>query len=215
MVESFIQWIVNTVGQFGYPGIIVLMAIESSLIPLPSEVVMIPAGYLAFQGKLNLLAAIGCGTFGSFLGGAANYLIAYYAGRTFFIRLERWRLGFRMQQLEWVERFFARHGEITTFIGRLLPVARHLISLPAGLGRMNFLRFSLYTSLGAAIWVTILVLLGYYLGENEALIRHYSREIMLLLLIGCALIAAVYIALNRRSRYQRVSLSANAKNSHQ
>jgi membrane protein DedA with SNARE-associated domain len=141
-MHIFVQWLLDSIGAMGYPGIFLLMAMESSIIPVPSELVMPPAGYLAFQGKMNLAVAILCGTAGSLAGAYANYFASHYLGRPLIIKYGKYVL-IPPDKFERVERFFLQHGEISTFIGRLLPVVRHLISIPAGLSGMNHLRFSI------------------------------------------------------------------------
>jgi len=151
MLEHFLTWLVDTILALGYPGIVVLMAIESSVIPLPSELVMGPAGYLAATGRMDVWLALGCGILGSLLGSYANYWVASRVGRWVFVRYGRWVL-LSEKSLEWTERFFERHGPIAVFTARLFPVARHLISIPAGIARMPLGRFFVYTGVGAGIW---------------------------------------------------------------
>lgn len=191
-MHALIQWLLDTIGSMGYPGILLLMAMESSIIPVPSELVMPPAGYLAYQGKMNMLAAIACGTFGSLLGAYANYFASRYLGRPLIIKYGRYVL-IPPDKFERVESFFLRHGEISTFIGRLLPVVRHLISIPAGVAGMNHFKFSMYTLLGAGIWCTILTLIGYAIGENQQLIMKYSHKALFWVILFSAVLVAVYI----------------------
>src|SRR5512146_2420985 len=159
-MNEIIMWLVDTIGALGYPGIFLLMAMESSVIPIPSELVMPPAGYLAQQGQMSIVAAILCGTIGSLLGAYANYFAAHYLGRPLLLKYGKY-VWITEEKFAKVEAFFRNHGEISTFIGRLLPVVRHLISLPAGLAGMNHLKFSLYTLFGAGLWVTRLTFIGY------------------------------------------------------
>lgn len=198
-MHALVQWLLDTVGSLGYPGIFLLMAMESSIIPVPSELVMPPAGYLAFQGKMSMTVAILCGTLGSLAGAYANYFASHYLGRPLIIKYGRYVL-IPPEKFERVERFFLRHGEISTFIGRLLPVVRHLISIPAGLSGMNHLRFSLYTLLGAGIWCAILTGIGYAIGENQQLIVRYSHQALLwVVMFSIALISAYVWRQRRRS----------------
>ena len=170
MLHEFINWILETVGAWGYTGIFILMALESTVLPVPSELVLIPAGYLAYTGEMNFLFIILVSTLGSLAGAALNYAFALWVGRPF---LERYGKYFfvRPELLHKTDAFFVNHGAISTFTGRLIPGIRHLISLPAGLTRMNFFAFSFFTSLGAAIWSLILTLMGYFIGGNETLIK--------------------------------------------
>jgi membrane protein DedA with SNARE-associated domain len=192
VIHSLVQWLLDTIGAMGYPGIILLMAMESSIIPVPSELVMPPAGYLAFQGKMNMAAAILSGTVGSLIGAYANYYVSHYLGRPLILKYGKYVL-IPPDKFERVERFFLQHGEISTFIGRLLPVIRHLISIPAGVAGMNHLKFSLYTLLGAGLWCTILTLIGYAIGENQQLIMQYSHKALLWVVLFSAALVAVYI----------------------
>ena len=191
-MHEIINWLLITMKAMGYPGIFLLMAMESSVIPIPSELVMPPAGYLAQQGEMNILAAILCGTLGSLVGAYLNYFAAHYLGRPLILKYGKY-VWITEEKFAKVETFFHRHGEISTFIGRLLPVVRHLISLPAGLAGMNHLKFSLYTLLGAGIWVTVLTWLGYFIGQNQELIVRYSHQAVLGVVISSALLIACYV----------------------
>jgi len=192
VIHTLIQWLLDTIGAMGYPGIILLMAMESSIIPVPSELIMPPAGYLAYQGKMDMAVAILCGTAGSLIGAYANYFVSHYLGRPLILKYGKYVL-IPPDKFERVERFFLQHGEISTFIGRLLPVIRHLISIPAGVAGMNHLKFCLYTVLGAGIWCTILTLIGYAIGENQQLIMQYSHKALLWVVLFSAALVAVYI----------------------
>lgn len=193
-MHEIINWLVESIGALGYPGIFLLMAMESSVFPVPSELVMPPAGYLAHDGKMDMLTAIFCGTAGSLVGAYANYFAAHYLGRPLILRYGRY-VWITEEKFMKVESFFLRHGEISTFLGRLLPVVRHLISLPAGLAGMNHLRFSLYTLLGAGIWVTILTWIGYFIGSNQELIMKYSHQALYGVLAVSAVILVIYVKL--------------------
>jgi membrane protein DedA with SNARE-associated domain len=173
------------------------MAMESSVIPIPSELVMPPAGYLAHLGKMNMTAAIICGTLGSLVGAYANYLAAHYLGRPLLLKYGKY-VWITEEKFAKVETFFHKHGEISTFIGRLLPVIRHLISLPAGLAGMNHWKFSLYTLAGAGLWCTVLTWIGYLIGKEEALIVRYSHHAVIGAVIFSAVLAAVYVWRHKR-----------------
>jgi membrane protein DedA with SNARE-associated domain len=155
---------------WGYFFVFMLMAIESSFIPFPSEVVLIPAGFLAFRGELTLgnpwadmAICVFCGMTGSLAGAFFNYYFALWLGRPFLYRYGRY---FFMSHatLDRAEQIFRRYGDITTFVCRLLPAIRQLISIPAGLARMNKGRFTFFTLLGSGLWSIILILIGHYLG---------------------------------------------------
>ncbi len=201
-MHNLINWLVASIGALGYPGIFILMAMESSIIPIPSEFVMSPAGYLVQAGKMDMLAVILCGTFGSLFGAYVNYFASHYLGRPLILKYGRY-VWITEEKFAKVETFFLRHGEISIFIGRLLPVVRHLISLPAGLAGMNHLKFALYTVLGAGIWVTILAWIGYFIGSNQDLIMKYSHHALYGVLAVSALIIAVYIKLQPKREDER------------
>lgn len=199
------HWLVEGIFDLGYPGIVLLMAIESSVFPLPSELVMPPAGFLAAQGRMNAWLAILAGTVGSVLGALANYTVAVRLGRPLLERYGKYVL-IRAQHLERAERYFRAHGEISTFIGRLIPVLRHYISLPAGLARMGLAVFVGYTALGAAIWCAILTWVGWYLGRQADLlgqlsteqVHRYVRNALLVMAPIVAALIAVYVIRHRR-----------------
>lgn len=193
------QWLVDTVGRWGYTGIFVLMAVESSFVPFPSEIVMPPAGYLASRGEMSLTGAIAAGTAGSIAGALLNYALAWWLGRPFLRRYGRF-LFLPPHRLETVERFFVRHGEISTFTGRLVVGVRQYISFPAGLARMHLGRFVLFTALGAGLWVSVLAGIGWLVGRNEALLARYLQVATVTLLAACAVLVASYVWFLRRRR---------------
>jgi len=197
-----VTWLVDTIFQLGYTGIALLMAIESSFLPLPSELVMPPAGVLVAQGRMDAVAAVVAGTLGSIAGALVNYGLAIWLGRPLLHRYSKYVL-IRESSLNRAEAFFRRHGEISTFVGRLLPVIRHLISLPAGVSRMPVARFALYTGAGAAIWSGVLTWIGWYLGRQADMLRNedfqrYGGRAALAILPVLALIVGVYVLVGRR-----------------
>lgn len=197
---DFLKDAIYFLERLGYPGIIFLMFIESSFIPFPSEVVIPPAGYLASKGRMELWAVIGSGTLGSLFGALFNYMVAAKLGRPF---LERYgaRLLIKKETLAKADRFFQKHGHVSTFVGRLLPAIRQYISLPAGLTKMPLLSFSVFTSLGAGLWVTVLAILGYWVGENEDLLRLHLKEATLgLVALAFAVAFAYWLSIRLRRR---------------
>ena len=210
MLESFIHWLLERFRDLGYPGIVILMAIESSFLPLPSELVMPPAGYLAAKGELSFVLAIACGVVGSILGALANYGLAHWLGRAVVRRIGKY-VWISEKSLERSERYFAEHGEISTFMGRMLPVIRHLISIPAGVARMDLAKFVTFTGLGALVWCTVLTWIGWFIGRKEDVIisvlneqaQTYAGRAVLIILPTLALIGAVYIWWHRRRVAQR------------
>lgn len=197
MLDSLVIWIVETVGAMGYPGIVLLMFLESSFFPFPSEVVMVPAGYLASRGEMDIFLVVAAGIGGSVLGAVFNYYVACKLGRPVLLKYGGY-IRLNEKTLKGAEDYSKEHGEISIFIGRLIPGLRQYISLPAGLCRMRLDRFVIYTSLGAGIWVTILTVIGYLLGSNEELVRAYVRKSTLYLLGFCAIMAYAYIRRHKR-----------------
>ncbi len=196
-MEEIILWLVEKIGQLGYPGIVVLMFLESTFVPIPSEVVIPPAGYLVSRGDMNMTAVIICGVAGSILGALFNYVLALWLGRPLLMRYGKYML-FPPHRFEKVNAFFLTHGEISTFTGRLIPGIRHFISFPAGLARMKLWHFCGYTALGSAIWVTILAYIGKFVGDNMELVMRYSRQALVCVLVVMTVVFAVYIRQHRK-----------------
>lgn len=192
MLENLAGFVVGIIDKTGYFGIIFFMAIESSFIPFPSEIVVPPAGYIVSQGGMNMLFVILSSTFGSLIGGIVNYYIAATFGRNFLIKYGKY-IFINESKFSKMEKFFQNHGEITTFIGRLLPGIRQYISFPAGLARMNLFKFCIFTSIGAGIWSTILAYVGYFVGKNIALIKEKIDTITIVILPSIAVLIIVYI----------------------
>lgn len=197
MLHDFINWILVTVETWGYWGIFFAMTLESTVFPVPSELVVIPAGMLAYQGKLNLSLVILASTAGSLLGATLNYVFAMWVGRPF---LEKYGKYFfvRPALLHKTDVFFTKHGAISTFTGRLLPGIRHLISLPAGLVRMNFASFAFYTTIGAGLWSIVLALFGYFIGGSQSVIAENKTLIVLATLGFVALVLVGYYLWQKR-----------------
>jgi membrane protein DedA with SNARE-associated domain len=203
MFDAAVHWLTETIFALGYPGIVLLMAIESSFFPLPSELVMPPAGYLAAQGRMDLTLAVLAGAFGSLLGALFNYYFAVYLGEPFLRRYGRY-FFVSNESLDRAEAFFRRHGEIGTFVGRFVPVVRHLISIPAGLARMQLGRFAFFTTLGAGIWCAVLAYIGWLLGRHEGALRdaavntHTTRALLYILPALVVILAAYTLWYRRR-----------------
>jgi membrane protein DedA with SNARE-associated domain len=202
MFDAAIHWLTETIFALGYPGIVLLMAVESSFFPLPSELVMPPAGYLAAQGRMDVTLAVFAGAVGSLIGALFNYYFAVYLGEPFLRRYGRY-FFVSNENLDRTEAFFRRHGEIGTFIGRFVPVVRHLISIPAGLSRMRLGRFAFFTTLGAGIWCAVLAYIGWLLGRHEGALREaavntHTRRALLYILPALVVILVVYTWWYRR-----------------
>ncbi|MDR3163304.1 MAG: DedA family protein [Helicobacteraceae bacterium] len=199
MLAEIVNFIVELVANMGYIGIVIMMFLESSFFPFPSEVAMIPAGYLASKGEMNIYAAIACGVLGSLLGSLFNYFLAATLGKKLMLRYGRY-IFFTEETMRKVELYFDRHGHISIFSGRLVPVVRQYISLPAGLARMNIFLFSLFTSAGAMIWSAVLVFLGYFIGENQEMIERYLYVAIIATLVFVIFIAAIYVFVRKRRK---------------
>jgi membrane protein DedA with SNARE-associated domain len=203
MLEQLVNWLLQTLREVGYPGIVALMAMESSILPVPAELVMPPAGYWVAKGEMNAWIVLACGTVGSVLGALANYWMAHVLGRAFVRRFGRYVL-LSERSLDRAERFFADHGEISTLVGRLLPVLRHLISIPAGIARMSVSRFVTFTALGAFAWCAVLTGIGYFLGRHEdALPSHeevqrYVGRVMWIVVPLIVVGVTIYVIRHRR-----------------
>jgi membrane protein DedA with SNARE-associated domain len=203
MFDQFVTWLTETIFALGYPGITILMTIESSAIPFPSEVVMPPAGYLVAKGRMSFPLVVLAGVAGSLSGALLNYWVAHWLDR-WLRKYGKWLL-IKPQALDRAEAFFRRHGEIGTFIGRLVPVVRQLISIPAGMAKMRLDRFIAYTSLGAGFWCFILTYIGYLLGRNEATLRSEEvhrqvGQVLVYLLPALVLVGALYAFWYRRRK---------------
>jgi len=196
MIKELAQQLVDLIFDWGYLGIFIMMAIESSFIPFPSEIVLIPAGYLASQGEMSIGMIITAALGGSLVGSFINYFLALTLGRKILKNYGKY-FFIKESTLEKMESYFEKHGHISTFIGRLIPGIRQLISIPAGLARMNLGVFSLYTAMGAGIWALILTLLGYFIGENQELIDIYLKQITMAVVGVLAIVGFVYY------RYQK------------
>lgn len=204
-MSEIINFIIDSVGSLGYFGIFVMMFLESSFFPFPSEVVMIPAGVLAYRGEMNICLAILWGIAGSLSGALFNYYLALKMGRAFIIKYGKY-FFFSEKSMQKMESFFQKHGHISTFVGRLLPAIRQYISLPAGIAKMDLKKFCVFTSLGAGIWVCILSFIGYSLaplidgsgvahildGENAQIFKSSIHQWTLYILGILVVIVGIY-----------------------
>lgn len=194
MIIEYYNLLINSLLDFslsiGYIGTFIWMLVESSFIPWPSELLLIPQGFLVYKGELSFTYLLIASTLGSLIGAYINYFIAFFLGRNgveYFLSKHRRFLFLKRESLEKSDKFFEKHGEITIFIGRLIPGIRQLISLPAGFSRMNLFSFTLYTIIGAGIWSFILLFTGYFLGNINSL------QLKLIALSLCVLFLLIYI----------------------
>ncbi|MAG38365.1 DedA family protein [Candidatus Pacearchaeota archaeon] len=199
--SSITEFIVNLIGSLGYLGIFLGMTVESSFFPFPSEIILIPAGVLVQRGELAFSLVFLAGLLGSLAGALINYFLALYLGRPLVMSLINKygkALVISKKSVLKSESFFNKHGEITTFVGRLIPAIRQLISLPAGFSKMNLSKFIIFTSLGAGIWGALLIYIGILFGNNQSLIEQ-NLNVITLSLIGISLaITLIYLLIKKK-----------------
>lgn len=196
MIEKLIAllagWIIAVISTLGYGGIVLLMAIESACIPLPSEIIMPFSGYLVFKGEMTLWGVAFAGAIGCVLGSIPAYYLGAYGGRPLVEKYGRWVL-ISHHDLRLADRWFEKYGEIIIFIGRLLPAVRTFIAFPAGVSRMNMPRFIAYTFVGSLIWCYFLAYVGMKFGENWATLKVYFHQFHVVLAIAAVVFAIWYI----------------------
>jgi len=179
VVTAILSWlgslIVNTISSTGYFGITLLMALESACFPIPSEIIMPFSGYLVILGRFSLWQVIIWGTIGNLLGSIIAYGVGIYGGRSFIEKYGKYVL-LSAEDLDKAEKFFKKHGTLSIFFSRLLPIIRTFISLPAGIARMPFLKFCFYTFIGSLPWSALLAYSGFFLGENWRTAEVYFRK---------------------------------------
>jgi len=211
LLTQSIETLISIVSSLGYIGIFLGMTIESSFIPFPSEVVLLPAGVLVSRGEMSFLFVLTAATLGSLVGALINYYLALHLGRRavnkLFSKYGK-ALLLKPSHVEKSEKFFDKHGEITTFAGRFVPTIRQLVSLPAGFSRMNLFKFSLFTSLGAGIWSAILIYLGIFYGENQSIIEGNLLSITGIVLLAVLILILIYIIWNVKKSKGQESNSA-------
>jgi membrane protein DedA with SNARE-associated domain len=195
--QSLFDWYMANLNYF---TVALLMTIESTFIPLPSEVVVPFAAYKAAQGDLNVFLVVLFGTIGALTGSLINYTLSFYLGRPIVYAFAESKVGklflLSKEKVQHAENYFLKNGKTSTFIGRLIPGIRHLISIPAGLAKMNLRDFVLYTFVGAGIWNIILAIIGYYLYEMREQIFPYIEYILYLL--GVVFIVYLIITINKK-----------------
>jgi len=196
-VSMVLQWLVDFVQELGYLGIFIMTFLESTVMPIPAEVTMVPAGYLIYQGQMHFWYVFIASILGTVCGSLVNYYIAMRFGRPLMLRFGKFFL-LTEKKIDKLDRFFEKHGEISTFTGRLIPGLRHFISLPAGLTRMNVKKFCFYTALGGSIWMLVLIGVGYWIGGNEALLNQYLPRLIKASIVLAIAITAIYVYFSRR-----------------
>lgn len=205
-----VEWCVSTIHHFSYIGAGFLMALESMVAPIPSEAVMPPVGILVKRGDFVLWLAILATSIGSITGSLISYYMGYFGGRPLVLKVGKY-LFLDHEHLDWTEEWFTRHGAITIFIGRFIPVVRHLISIPAGLGKMPIGPFILYTITGATIWNSILLFVGYKFAANEEQIWEISHRFHIDAIIGGILLLLMVYFLYKASKRRRLQKEARVE----
>jgi membrane protein DedA with SNARE-associated domain len=198
ITDSLVELAVDTVDAMGLAGVFVLMLAESACIPIPSEATMLFAGFNVSNGEYSLLAAVAVGSFANLVGSWLAYWLGY-AGRVDVLEKHGRKLHIKKSQLEWADRWFERHGDATVFFARMVPIVRTFISLPAGVARMPFVRFSVLTLLGCVPWVLMLTLIGREAGDNwekwKDNLHYVDYTVIALIVIG-----VVYLVVRARRR---------------
>jgi membrane protein DedA with SNARE-associated domain len=204
------EWIaahaVAFIAATSYPGIFLLMVMESMVFPVPSEAVMPFAGFLIVDGQFTFTGVIIASTLGSIVGSLVSYAIGFYGGKPFIKRFGKFLL-LDTHDLEMTERFFGKNGELTIFISRFIPIIRHLISIPAGLGKMKLWKFIVYTIIGAGMWNAFLTYVGFKLKENWSEVMKYSHiiDIVVIGILGLAFLYYAYKIFINLTRNKTVS----------
>lgn len=206
---NFISLVFGAIANFcmqvilflGYPGILILMMMESMILPVPSELVMPFAGFLAGEGKMSFALVVLFSSLGSLAGSLISYFMGRYGGSKVILRWGRYLL-LDETDLEKTERWFERKGEKVVFISRFIPVVRHLISIPAGMGKMELKKFCFYTIIGATLWNAFLGYLGYLLGKNWGQVREYSEYVSALVAVVLVVLGAYFVYRHVRNKRQ-------------
>jgi len=202
-ISQFIDFLILTIGSWGYLGILIAMIIESSFLPLPGELILIPAGVLIYRGEMSPWIVLVMGVVGSIIGALINYFIAISLGRRFvnYLIKKYGKIFFlNYDHVLKTEKYFDNHGEITTFTGRLIPVVRHLISIPAGFAKMNLGKFILYTGIGSLIYVGFTVFVGYLFGKNIEILKQNMNVIAIVLVAIALIVIVVYVIVYRKKK---------------
>jgi membrane protein DedA with SNARE-associated domain len=193
--HDFVIQVIIFTSSLGYLGIFILMAIESSILPIPSELLLIPAGVLVAGGSMNFSALLATCVLGSVFGALIMYYLAYFLGRRGFNKLVTKVPFISQSHLERSEKYFEKNGDITIFIGRFIPVVRHLISIPAGFAKMKLWKFCLYTGIGAGVWSTILIDIGYFFNSTDPIIEKNFELLATIFVLLAVVIVTIYFAL--------------------
>lgn len=211
LFSQLIAAVLAIISELGYIGIFIGMTIESSFFPFPSEIILIPAGALVAQGEMTVSFVFMAGLLGSLVGALINYVLALFLGRTAIdYLLSRYGkfLFLNKEKLHQSDVYFKKHGDITTFVGRLIPVIRQLISIPAGFSRMNLFKFCFFTSLGAGLWTGILIYVGYIFGNNLEWINKNMEALSMIVLLFALIVLVIYLIWNKRRLSRKINAIA-------
>lgn len=204
LFKHLFEWYNQHLASGGYPLIVLLMAIESSIVPLPSELIIPPAIIAAQKsGNMTFLGIVLAGAFGSWIGATAMYWVSRWAGRPLVLRYGKF-FAITPAKVEQAERWSARFGSFGIFASRLLPVVRHLIGIPAGIVRLNYLKFSVFTLLGSGLWCAVLCWVGLQAGKDEALMRGELHQVTLWAVGALAVLGAIYYFFVHRYTREKV-----------
>lgn len=204
IVEAISQVIINFIDKIGYLGLFILMTLESTIAPIPSEIVMPFSGFLISEQRFTLLGVAFISTLGTVTGSSLSYWMGKQGGNNLVKKFGKY-IFLHEQDLLWTEQWFNKHGEKTIFISRFIPVVRHFISIPAGIARMNKFHFLLYTFLGGFIWNTFLACMGIILKNNWELVHEYSQPLDIIFVIILALALIYYIYKHLKGKHERVA----------
>jgi membrane protein DedA with SNARE-associated domain len=199
-MEAFVNLILNTISHWGLPAIFLLMTLSSMCIPIPSEVVLLFSGYLVFQGKLGMFPIIAVSLVGNVVGSVIAYYIGLIGGRPLFLKYGKY-VFVKERELDWAENWFAKVGHETVFFGRMVPMIRAFISVPAGVAEMNFAKFNIYTFLGSVPWSIGLAYAGYALGAKWQTITSYFTlvSVIALIIVLAGVAYFIYAHLKRKN----------------
>jgi len=202
ILKPIIDFVISFISSLGYPGIFLLMILESALIPIPSEIIMPFSGFLVSKGTFDPISVVLAGTFGNLVGSILTYYLGIKAGRAFILKYGKYIL-FKKSHLEFTEELFEKYGDKISFFCRLLPAVRTYISLPCGVGKANFVKFSIYTFLGSLIWNSMLTYVGILLGNNWKNIDKYA--IYLDIVAACVIVGFIiwFVVMVRRRNNSR------------
>ena len=202
ILKPIIDFVISFISGLGYPGIFLLMILESALIPIPSEIIMPFSGFLVSKGTFDPVSVVLAGTFGNLVGSILTYYLGIKVGRAFILKYGKYIL-FKKSHLEFTEELFEKYGDKISFFCRLLPAVRTYISLPCGVGKANFVKFSIYTFLGSLIWNSMLTYIGILLGNNWKNIDKYA--IYLDIVAACVIVGFIiwFVVMVRRRNNSR------------